>query len=93
MPRTVDPPGIYLREDAANRLTEPVGVPNLTRKQQAEILGVPYTTLWRLTQRHDKAGERAIFNMLIAAAKTARRWDVAQLRFDDLFEIRGVAGD
>lgn len=84
-------PAIYLRPGAIERLTAPVGVVNLTRQQQAALLGVANTTFWRITNRAGNVSEKAIAEILVAAEQIAGRWHTERLGFDDLFEVRRAA--
>lgn len=81
--------GIYLRPDAIDRLTAPIRVHNLNRRQQATILGVQYGTFWRVTNRGERASDRTIADLLAAARSIAEHWGTPRLGFDDLFEVRG----
>ncbi len=82
---------VYLRPDAIQRLTAHVDVPGLNRKQQAAILGLPYTMLWRMTNAGQRATDLAIAEILTAAQRVSARWHTDPLGFDDLFEIRPAA--
>ncbi len=82
---------VYLRPDAIDRLTADIGVPDLNRKQQAAILGLTYTMLWRMTNAGQRATGLAIAEILTAAQRVATQWHTDTLGFDDLFEIRPAA--
>ncbi len=80
---------IYLRSGAIERLTAPLRAHNLhlNQQQQADLLGLPHVTYWRLINRRRKAGDLTIADVLAAAERIAKKWDAPPLRFDDLFEV------
>jgi hypothetical protein len=82
--------GIYLRDDALDRIFSPMQLRtlNLTKQQQAILLGIPYANFWRLIDNKRRATGLNIADILLAAERIASRWDGDRLRFDDLFEVR-----
>ncbi len=81
---------VYLRPDAITRLFAPSGVPNLTKQQQAALLGVPDSTYFRLTVGGQRATDLLIADILDAAKRLAAQYKSDPLGFYDLFEIRDV---
>ncbi len=82
---------VYLRPDAIDRLLAPIGIPDLTRKQQAEFLAIPYNILWRATNAGGRVTDYGIAEILDAAKRAAGRLGSDPMRFEDLFEIRPAA--
>src|SRR5688572_19965132 len=82
--------GIYLRADALNRVTG-LNAGDLSHQQLADLLGMPNTTIWRLTTGR-KVSDRAIVAFLDAAARLTHQRQVPAPGFDDLFEIRAGLG-
>ncbi len=83
--------GVYLRVDGLDRLFEPLNVPRLNRFQQAAILGVGDTSLWRIATRGNPVGGQLIADLLTSARTLADRWGTQPPAFEDLFEVRPAA--
>jgi hypothetical protein len=81
---------IYLRADGIDRLTAASGVVRLNRKQQADLLGVPYMSFWHLIQGSRRAASRTVAEVLVGAARFAERYGCEKPAFEDLFEIREI---
>lgn len=82
--------GIYLRLDTIDRLTAVVGVKKLTRRQQSELLGVPYQSFWNATNGGRRVGVRIITELVSGVEEFARRYRMKVPTLDELFEIREV---
>jgi hypothetical protein len=84
--------GIYLRADAIDRVLAPTQLRslNLSKLQQATLLGMAYANFWRLVNNRGRATDRNVTDILLAADHIATKWDGERLGFDDLFEIRSA---
>lgn len=82
--------GIYLRVDTIDRLTAVVGVKKLTRRQQSELLRVPYQSFWNATNGGRRVGVRIITDLVAGAEEFAKRHRCKPPTLDELFEIREV---
>ncbi len=79
---------IHLRGDAVDRLTAAAGVERLTRKQQAALLDVPYTSFWQLIVNGRRAGVQTVADILAGVDRFAKRYECPRPSFEELFEIR-----
>jgi hypothetical protein len=82
--------GIYLRLDTIDRLTAVVGVKKLTRRQQSELLHVPYQSFWNATNGGRRVGVRIITELVAGVEEFAKRHRCKAPSLDELFEIREV---
>lgn len=79
---------IYLRPDAIRQLTAHSGVPNLTQRQAAHVLGFSFNAYARILRSDGRVTDLTIAELLDVAERIAAETGQPALRFDDLFERR-----
>ncbi|MGI5247577.1 hypothetical protein [Dactylosporangium sp. CA-139066] len=82
--------GIYLRPEAIDRLTAAVGVKKLNRRQQSELLHVPYQSFWNATSGGRRVGVRTITELMAGIELFAKRYRCKPLSLDEVLEIREI---